>query len=158
MGKTMAAATQGNYIEFMIGIIPAMVMVVTGFPSAVRAWALGRLREIAASDCVRDCIVRAASKWIFSVPCLRRLSESVFVSAFVSVFVSVSVSFAILLAASRVALVIEFVAALKAMRSAPVLVSLVFREFIQRLHLIALRAAFCFHKNASCQHGVNACV
>lgn len=163
----MATVTQRNYIKFMAWIIPVVVMVLGCVAAALNTNARRGFGHVAFADGVVKHFVRVPSIGISLVPSPHGFAIG---RPVVATFVFVAILMALLLSGFAVignlfadfrtiSVFPVFVArAFLASTVSPIVCALVLLEFIGRFSFAANVASFGFHKNASCQLGVSACV
>ena len=159
MKQAMTTTTERNDFKPESGIVPQMMMVMRGYVSALAAFLFPDFGKDASLDRTDYRMVSLCRLWILFVPlpkgcfisfvtCARRLLVS-FLIVFLFEFFYLGTASVLL----RYGLLANLAIGLASIASLSVSV-----ELIQRLDFAALSTRFCFHKNASCQLGVSACV
>lgn len=142
----MATATQGNYIKFVSIIITVVVMI---FRRVIAAIGTGETRRFRHGSCADGVVNKVVGFLCIGIRHVERSG----VSVLAAVFGSSSFDFGTSLVFS-----VFFAGAFFAAASTPTRDTRVFLELLQWSCCAAPNASFGFHKNASCQQGVSACV
>lgn len=164
VSQLMATFAQGNNIKFMTRIVAVGVMVIFGGFATLTAKTFADFGYRALANSPAKHVVCATRIWVPIVPCFRSVAV-LFPIYFVAIAPLVIVSILLMpLQASgfdfgpAAILPVSDFFALLTLVAITISKVLVRREVSQWLVESAAKATFCGHKNASCQHGVSACV